>query len=201
MKSYFHYFATKFKFYPKAFFKRPRKLQRCIWRDAIKPSLRFSWFCVLFPKAILFDFYFTNDPIKRTGHRGGMLRPFYKGDTIGDFRFAFLHTKPLLARRKTKARNFFPFNVTPFPMGRVINFESVSSWLSTSKFSYCVLGYSIHIMSLRKHAYSNILKISAPKTDSFQIKNSDIFRISAQNIDCGHSLEPPRQAEKQCIHV
>ena len=24
-------------------------------------------------------------------------------------------------------------------------------------------------------------------------KNSDIFLISAQNIDCGHLLEPPRQ--------
>ena len=27
----------------------------------------------------------------------------------------------------------------------------------------------------------------------FQIKNSDIFHISAQNIDCGYSLEPPQQ--------
>ena len=26
----------------------PRKLQCCIWRDSIKPSLRFSWFCVFF---------------------------------------------------------------------------------------------------------------------------------------------------------
>ena len=25
----------------------------------------------------------------------------------------------------------------------------------------------------------------------FQIKNSDIFHISAQNIDCGYPLEPP----------
>ena len=28
---------------------------------------------------------------------------------------------------------------------------------------------------------------------SFQIKNSDIFHISAQNIDCGYLLEPPRR--------
>ena len=27
----------------------------------------------------------------------------------------------------------------------------------------------------------------------FQIKKSNIFHISAQNIDCGHSLEPPRR--------
>ena len=25
------------------------------------------------------------------------------------------------------------------------------------------------------------------------MKNSDIFLISAQNIDCGYSLEPPRR--------
>ena len=47
--------------------------------------------------------------------------------------------------------------------------------------------------SLRKHAYSNISKISLPKTESFQIKNSDSFHISAQNIDCGYSLETPRR--------
>ena len=29
---------------------------------------------------------------------------------------------------------------------------------------------------------------------SFKMKNSDIFHISAQNIDCGYSLEPPRRA-------
>ena len=45
--------------------------------------------------------------------------------------------------------------------------------------------------SLRKQAYSNILKILPPKNENFQIKNSDIFHISAQNIDCGYSLEPP----------
>ena len=45
--------------------------------------------------------------------------------------------------------------------------------------------------SLRKHAYSNILKILPPKNENFQRKKSDIFHISAQNIDCGYSLEPP----------
>ena len=37
-----------------------------------------------------------------------------------------------------------------------------------------------------------MLKILPPKNESFQIKNSDIFHISAQNIDCGYSLEPPK---------
>ena len=31
------------------------------------------------------------------------------------------------------------------------------------------------------------------KNEKFQMKNSDIFLISAQNIDCGYSLEPPRR--------
>ena len=47
--------------------------------------------------------------------------------------------------------------------------------------------------SLRKHAYSNILKILPPRNENFQIKNSDIFHISAQNIDCVYSLEPPQR--------
>ena len=49
------------------------------------------------------------------------------------------------------------------------------------------------IVVLRKHAYSNILKIFPPKNENFQIKSSDIFHISAENIDCGYSLEPPRR--------
>ena len=28
---------------------------------------------------------------------------------------------------------------------------------------------------------------------NFQLKNPNIFHISAQNIDCGYSLEPPRR--------
>ena len=31
------------------------------------------------------------------------------------------------------------------------------------------------------------------KNENFQTKNSVIFLISAQNIDCGYSLEPPQR--------
>ena len=62
--------------------------------------------------------------------------------------------------------------------------------------TYSILGakrnYSQYY-SLRKHAYSKTPKILPPKKAIFQIKNSDIFHISAQNIDCGYSLEPPRR--------
>ena len=48
---------------------------------------------------------------------------------------------------------------------------------------------------LRKQAYSNILKNLAP-TD----KNSDICHISAQNTDCGYSLEPvPTSTHTLCF--
>ena len=35
-------------------------------------------------------------------------------------------------------------------------------------------------------------KFHHQKNENFQMKNSDIFLISAQNIDCVYSLEPPR---------
>ena len=49
-----------------------------------------------------------------------------------------------------------------------------------------------HQTALRKRAYSDILKLLQPKKENFQ-KKSDIFHISAQNIDYGYSLEPPRR--------
>ena len=54
------------------------------------------------------------------------------------------------------------------------------------------LDYMSANTTLRKHTYSNIKKIS-PK------KNSDIFHISAQNIDFGYSLEPPRRVPTICV--
>ena len=47
--------------------------------------------------------------------------------------------------------------------------------------------------TLRKCAYSNILKILPPKNENFQIKFFVIFHIFAQNIDCGYSLKLPRR--------
>ena len=38
------------------------------------------------------------------------------------------------------------------------------------------------------------------KNEIFQIKNSDIFLISAQNIDCGYSLERPRRGDSNDVY-
>ena len=37
------------------------------------------------------------------------------------------------------------------------------------------------------------IKTFTTKKENFQIKNTDMFQISAQNIDCEYSLEPPRR--------
>ena len=56
---------------------------------------------------------------------------------------------------------------------------------------------NINIFILLMHYENTPIQIykkkSPPKTENFQIKNCDIFHISAQNIDCGYSLEPPRR--------
>ena len=65
-----------------------------------------------------------------------------------------------------------------------------------SSLCHSILQYGVVICgdALRKHAYSNILKILPPEKWKFEIKKkSDIFHISAQNIDCGYSLEPPQR--------
>ena len=39
--------------------------------------------------------------------------------------------------------------------------------------------------------YTEIFEVV--KIENFQYKNFDIFLIFAQNVDCGYTLEPPRQ--------
>ena len=56
------------------------------------------------------------------------------------------------------------------------------------------------LVTLRKQAYSNVLKILPPKNENFQIKISGIFHIPAQNIDCEYSIEPPRRVpQSMCL--
>ena len=59
----------------------------------------------------------------------------------------------------------------------------------------CVSSLFLHRLfhALRKHAYSNILKILPQKIENFPMKNSGSFHISSQNIECGYSLEPPQR--------
>ena len=55
------------------------------------------------------------------------------------------------------------------------------------------LGYSVGDYHYEKMPIQIYRKFNLQKTENFQTKNFDIFHISAQNIDCGYSLEPPRR--------
>ena len=50
----------------------------------------------------------------------------------------------------------------------------------------------MHTMFITKTCLFKYTEILPPKNENFQIKNPDIFYTSAQNIDCGYPLEPPR---------
>ena len=77
----------------------------------------------------------------------------------------------------------YPFNIDIVKRGAA---------QTSSSFLFSVFLPWSFMVTFRKHVYSNILKIFPPKNENFYVKNSDIFHISAQNIDCGYSLEPPR---------
>ena len=49
------------------------------------------------------------------------------------------------------------------------------------------------IMLYYKTRLFKYIVIFTTKNEDFQIKNSDILHISALNIDCRYSLEPPRR--------
>ena len=52
-----------------------------------------------------------------------------------------------------------------------------------------LFSWAIHYENMPIEIY---WKFYHQKVKFFQIKNSDIFHISAQNMDCGYSLEPPQ---------
>ena len=85
-----------------------------------------------------------------------------------------------------------------FPFISAWNFSAIIATTHKKVYQYFLFTLkspltSQHFYPLQKHAYSNILKILQPKTGKFPDKNYDIFHISAQNIDCGYLLEPPRR--------
>ena len=47
-------------------------------------------------------------------------------------------------------------------------------------------------MDITKTRLLEYIEIFTSKNWTFSDKNTDIFHISDQNIDCGYSLEPPR---------
>ena len=63
--------------------------------------------------------------------------------------------------------------------------------VSTLNYSYSLTPH--HIILNTKTRLFKYIENFTTKNCKFSDKNSDIFHISAQNIDCGYSLEPPRR--------
>ena len=74
-----------------------------------------------------------------------------------------------------------------------------SSILYNRQFSLMATSFGTNAaVVIGDHHYENMpiqihRKFHLQELKKNQIKNSDIFHISAQNIDCGYSLEPPRR--------
>ena len=85
--------------------------------------------------------------------------------------------------------------------------KKISDFFFSENFHFLVVKFSVY---LNRHVFVMISgrgfckdlhyentpiqiyrKFHLQKTENVQIKNSDIFHISTQNIDCGYLLEPP----------
>ena len=62
-------------------------------------------------------------------------------------------------------------------------------WKLIRRFS----AYSVYSHITKTRLFKYIENFTTLKIENFQIKNPDIFLISAENIDCRYSLELPRR--------
>ena len=76
--------------------------------------------------------------------------------------------------------------------GRLIYVVETSLY-SVVKCLYVVLFLLYAVVSITKTCLFKYTEIFTNKKWKCSDKNSDMFHISAQNIDCGYSLEPPRR--------
>ena len=98
-------------------------------------------------------------------------------------RFILSQGSTFISWSKIRSSNSLPFGMSLSPIG---------AETSSSRFSpKCIT---------KTHLFKYIENFTS-KTENLQIKNSDIFHISAQNIDCGYSLElPHRGGSKEYPH-
>ena len=72
-----------------------------------------------------------------------------------------------------------------------VKFDLSLLWVHMSKGAF---SHRLQLFFRHDITKTNLFKYTEnlpPKMIIFRYKNSDIFHISAQNIDCGYSLEPP----------
>ena len=117
---------------------------------------------------------------------------------------------PFLNQRKGEndRRKYFMINLHERMLPISTGVEPATSWSPVGRriqlsndLGYCIRLFTLEVLSQVKQMaihYQNMpiqiyWKVNHRKIENFQTKNSNIFHISAQNIDCGYSLEPPRR--------
>ena len=70
--------------------------------------------------------------------------------------------------------------------------QSMTSW-DLGRAAVCVCGSPWMFLFITKTHLFKYTESFTTKKWQFFTKKNDIFHISAQNIDCGYSLEPPRR--------
>ena len=92
--------------------------------------------------------------------------------------------------------SFQPYSFFSHTVSSAVQFPTIQFLQSYCFFSCTVSNHTVssvvqflHITKTRLFKYTENF---TSKNRKFSDKNSDIFHISAQNIDCGYSLEPPR---------
>ena len=66
--------------------------------------------------------------------------------------------------------------------------------------SFCVPVSRLALFTITKTGLFKYIENFTSKDRKFSDKNCEIFRISAQNLDCGYSLEPPYEAVLTSTH-
>ena len=76
------------------------------------------------------------------------------------------------------------------------NFGSLGPGFKSRRYGILLMTAGRFITNISLHYENTPIQIyrnfHLQKLKTFRYKNSDIFHMSAQNIDCGYSLEPPR---------
>ena len=75
------------------------------------------------------------------------------------------------------------------PICAILKQESICVTVKTITFN----SSKERLIITKTYLFKYIEKLIAEKLKFFRQKNSNIFHISAQNIDCGYSLEPPHR--------
>ena len=102
----------------------------------------------------------------------------------------------LIGKRELVALVFFGLWLV-YCLSGIVCSSSWCHWLAM--FCDCVSSWTSYIpLGITKTRLFKTIQNFFTKNWKFSDKNSDLFHISAQNIDCGYSLEPPHQKHGLC---